>query len=53
MNKEQAIIMVRNKWKDMGAEEKEVWNGMAKREKKQEKYSSKPYVYGQITLYLC
>lgn len=41
MNKEQAIIMVRKKWKDMGAEEKEVWNGMAKREKKQEKQSGK------------
>ena len=41
MNKEQAIIMVRKKWKDMGVEEKEVWNGMAKRGKKQEKQSGK------------
>ena len=34
-------MMVRKKWKDMGAEEKEVWNGLVKREKKQEKQSGK------------
>ena len=36
MNKEQATLMVRKKWTEMGVEEKEVWRSMVGREKKKE-----------------
>ena len=40
MNKETAILMVRKKWAEMGVDEKEVWRGLAREEKKQ-KYLKK------------